>query len=461
MYENNGYTNYEFTRQETADQQNSYYPYANYAAPQRTKREKKHGGKGKTVALVLACSLLSGCVGAAAVTAFNGGSAAGGSTTLVESSRTPATVDVAYQSSDKLMTAAEVYAANVNSTVGITTSITTTNFWGMRTNAAAAGSGFIISADGYIVTNYHVIEGGSSIQVATYDGNTYDATLVGYDESNDVAVLKINAAGLTPVVLGSSDTLNVGDEVVAIGNPLGELTFSLTKGSVSALNREVTISSGVTMNLIQTDAAINSGNSGGALFNMYGEVVGITNAKYSGSGSSGEASVDNIGFAIPMDSVKSIITDIIEKGYVSKPYIGVQLTDASDAALVYRVTEGSPAAEAGLQANDIITEANGEKIASADDLTALVKQLSAGDELKLTVSRGGQETQITVTVGEQQQSANQQTEADSNSGYGYGYGGRQSGDAYGDSGDGYGDFGGLEDFFGGLPFGSSGEYYRG
>ena len=456
MYENNGYTNYEFTQQ-PENNGNSYYPYANYTAPQQTKREKKRGGKSKTAALVLACSLLSGCVGAAAVTAFHGGSPAigGNSTTLVESSRTPATVDVAYQSSDKLMTAAEVYAANVNSTVGITTSISTTNFWGMRTNAAAAGSGFIISADGYIVTNYHVVEGGSAIQVATYDGSTYDATLVGYDESNDVAVLKISATGLTPVVLGSSDSLNVGDEVIAIGNPLGELTFSLTKGSVSALNREVTVSSNVTMNLIQTDAAINSGNSGGALFNMYGEVVGITNAKYSGSGSSGEASIDNIGFAIPMDSVKSIITDIIEKGYASKPYIGVQLSDANNAALVYRVTEGSPAEKAGLQANDIITEANGEKIASANDLTALVKKLGAGDELKLTVSRGGQETEITVTVGEQAQTANTQTEADS--GYGYGYGNRQSGGSQGGSG--YDDY---SDIFGDFPFGNySGDYYRG
>ena len=298
-----------------------------------------------------------------------------------------------------------------------------------------------------------MVENGSDIKVATYDGKTYDATLVGYDESNDVAVLKIDAAGLAPVVMGSSDTLNVGDEVLAIGNPLGELTFSLTKGSVSALNREVTLSSNVTMNLIQTDAAINSGNSGGALFNLYGEVVGITNAKYSGSGSTGEASVDNIGFAIPMDSVKNIISDIIEKGYASKPYIGVQLSDASDAALVYSVTEGSPAEKAGLKANDIITKANGEKIASADDLTALVKQLSVGDELKLTVTRGGQETELTVTVGEKPQ--NTQNEQPGNGGS------RQQAPQEGDGYEDYGDyFEGFGDFFG-IPFGSSGDYYRG
>ena len=288
MYENNEYTNYGYTQNSASEQPSGYYPYAGQPSAPKAKKAKKHGRGMKTVALALACSLVGGCAGAAAVTGVNGLSS--GSVTLTESSRTPATVHVAYQNSDKQMTAAEVYAANVNSTVGVTTSVTTTNFWGMRTNAAAAGSGFIISEDGYIVTNYHVVENGSEIKVATYDGKTYDAALVGYDESNDVAVLKIEASGLTPVVMGSSETLNVGDEVLAIGNPLGELTFSLTKGSVSALNREVTLSSNVTMNLIQTDAAINSGNSGGALFNLYGEVVGITNAKYSSSGSSAEAS---------------------------------------------------------------------------------------------------------------------------------------------------------------------------
>ena len=444
MYENNGYTNYEFTQQ-PAQEGSGYYPYANYTAPQKPKREKKHSGRVKTAALVLACSLLSGCVGAAAVSAFNGTS--GGSTTLVESNRTPTKIHIAYQSSDKLMTAAEVYAANVNSTVGITTSVTTTNFWGMKTNSAAAGSGFIISEDGYIVTNYHVVEKGSAVKVTTYDGRSYDAVLVGYDDSNDVAVLKIEAAGLKPVVLGSSESLHVGDEVIAIGNPLGELTFSLTKGSVSALNRAVTLSSNVTMSLIQTDAAINSGNSGGALFNMYGEVVGITNAKYSSSSMSSEASVDNIGFAIPMDSVKSVISSIMEKGYVSKPYIGVQVSDASDAALVYSVAENSPAAQAGLQANDIITAANGEKITSASDLTAFVKKLSAGDDLKLTVSRSGQETTLTVIVGEKQQDANPQTNEEQ-SGYGQ----------YSDGSDSYNDF---SDFFGGFPFGYSGGYSRG
>ena len=444
MYENNGYTNYEFIQQ-PAQEGSGCYPYANYTVPQEPKRDKKHGGRLKTAALILACSLLSGCVGAAAFSAVNG--AYGNSSTLVESNRTPTKVQISYQSSDKLMTAAEVYAANVNSTVGITTSVTTTNFWGMKTSSAAAGSGFIISEDGYIVTNYHVVEKGSAVKVTAYDGQAYDAVLVGYDDSNDLAVLKINATGLKPVVLGSSESLHVGDEVIAIGNPLGELTFSLTKGSVSALNRDVTLSSNVTMRLIQTDAAINSGNSGGALFNMYGEVVGITNAKYSGSSFTNEASVDNIGFAIPTDNVKSVISSIIEKGYVSKPYIGVQVSDASDAALVYSVADNSPAAKAGLQANDIVTAANGEKIMSASDLTAFVKKLRVGDELKLTVSRSGQETILTVIVGEKQQDAKPQADED------------QSGRGqYSDGSDSYNDF---SDFFGGFPFGYSGGFSRG
>jgi serine protease Do len=247
-----------------------------------------------------------------------------------------------------------------------------------------------------------------------YDGTSYDATIVGYDESNDIAVLKIDATGLTPVVLGDSDKLNVGDPVVAIGNPLGELTFSLTSGAVSALNREVTLSSNVTMDLIQTDCAINSGNSGGALFNLYGEVIGITNAKYSSSGSSSEASIDNIGFAIPINSVRSIVESIIKNGYIVKPYIGVSVEDVSSemtsyglpaGAVVRSVTDGAPAAQAGLQANDIITAVDGAEITGSNDLVQIVTSKKAGDTLKLSVYRQGQTLELTVTVAEQKQSA--------------------------------------------------------
>jgi len=417
MYNNENYYDYGYTEGESPVQDAYYTPVQTQS--EEPKKSKKRFGGVKTVALALCCSMLGGVIGAAATSAANN---TGNNTTLTESARVAA-VDIAYVNTNKEMTAAEVYAANVNSTVGVTTSITT-NYFGYKTSSAASGSGFIISADGYIVTNYHVVEDSNSITVTTYAGDTYNAQLIGYDESNDVAVLKIDASGLTPVVLGDSDLLNVGDDVVAIGNPLGELTFSLTKGSVSALDREITMSTGVTMNLIQTDAAINSGNSGGALFNMYGEVIGITNAKYSSS-SSGEASIDNIGFAIPLNSVKSIITSIIEKGYVEKPYIGVSLMDSDSGVLVYSVTENSPAENAGLKENDIIVAANGSAITEASDISALVSDSAPGDEVKLTVLRNGETVQLTVTVGEKQQSALPETaeeeQSDSESYFGFGF----------------------------------------
>ena len=392
---------------------------------------KKRGSAGKVVALLLACALVGGASGVGASlltgsrqttaqteTAAQSETSANG-TTLFEGQRETEALTVAHVDTSRELTAAEVYAENVNSTVGITTSITT-NYWGYQTQSAAAGSGFILTADGYILTNYHVVEDSNSITVSLYDGSTYDAKLIGYDENNDIAVLKIDATGLQPVVLGSSGELHVGDQVVAIGNPLGELTFSLTSGMVSALNREVTFSNGLRMSLIQTDAAINSGNSGGALFNMYGEVVGITNAKYgSSSSSSGTASIDNIGFAIPIDDVRSIVESIIENGYIVKPYIGVSVQNVSSesqqlglpqGAAVAEVVADSPAESAGLKANDIITAVNGTAITSSTDLVNTVKGAAIGDELTLSVYRQGQEMELKLTVGEKTQDALPQTD---------------------------------------------------
>ena len=324
------------------------------AAPQQPSspapEAKKKGGKAaKVVALLLACALVGGGsgFGAAALMqkksapASNSvSSASSDASVMLEGQRQTAALQVASIDTSKALTPSEVYAQNVNSTVGITTSITT-NYFGYQTTGAAAGSGFILTEDGYILTNYHVVENSNSITVAMYSGDTYDATLIGYDESNDVAVLKVDAEGLSPVVLGDSDNLNVGDSVVAIGNPLGELTFSLTAGLVSAKDREVTLSNSLTMDLIQTDCAINSGNSGGALFNLYGEVIGITNAKYSSSSSSSTASIDNIGFAIPINHVLSIVKSIIEKGYISKPYVGVSVSDVNQQTQLYGIPAGA------------------------------------------------------------------------------------------------------------------------
>ena len=369
------------------------------------------GKGGKIMALALVFALLGGMVGAGGVMlglrAFSGANAREGASLFLEGTRTGALVETVAVETGEILSPSQVYARNVNSTVGITTAVTT-NFWGYQTTSAAAGSGFILSADGYILTNYHVIEDSESITVTLFDGTAYEAKLVGFDESNDVAVLKVEAEGLSPVILGSSDSLLVGDSVVAIGNPLGELTFSLTVGVVSALDRDITLSSGGSMNLIQTDCAINSGNSGGALFNLYGEVIGITNAKYS-SGSLGEASIDNIGFAIPIDHVRSIVESIIENGYVAKPYIGVSVADVSaesrgyglpEGAAVKAVTEDGPADKAGLALNDIITEANGRPITGSADLVEIVGAMNPGDELMLSVYRQGENLSITVTVDE-------------------------------------------------------------
>lgn len=405
-----------------------------YAASQN--QSEKPTRRGRIIALVLCCTILGMAAG------FGGGylgvSAAAKSrqaspTMVYEGVRETQPIDITRVDTSELMTPAEVYAQNVNSTVGIRTSITSTNFWGYQTTSAASGSGFIISSDGYILTNFHVIESSNSVTVTTYDGTEYDAEIIGYDQSMDIAVLKIDAKELVPVVLGRSETLNVGDDVIAIGNPLGELTFSLTRGVVSALDRQVTLSGNVTMELIQTDCAINSGNSGGALFNMYGEVVGITNAKYSSSSSG--ASIDNIGFAIPVDDIRDIVDSIITNGYIVKPYIGVSVSTVSSEATGYglpggasvqQIAEGSPAEKAGLQVNDIITAVNGTEISSSGELVEIVGNCAPGDELTLSVYRQGETLELTLTVGEQSKSAleatsNQQSQQQTSPNYGGGF----------------------------------------
>jgi serine protease Do len=362
---------------------------------------------------------LGGVIGAGGFALYNnifGGSTANdetaeGTTALLQGQRESTALKTSYVATDSEMTASQVYASNVNSTVGITTSVTT-NYLGFQTTAAVSGSGFILTENGYIVTNYHVIEDASDIKVTTYDDTAYEAELIGYDEDNDLAVLKIDAKDLTPVILGDSDQINVGDSVIAIGNPLGELTFSLTQGAVSALNRKVTINN-TAMTLIQTDCAINSGNSGGALFNTHGEVIGITNAKYSSSSLSGEASVDNIGFAIPINSVRENIESIIENGYVMKPYIGISVYDVDTrnqtsnltGIAIQEVEEDSPAAAAGLKEGDIITKVNETEISSTSEFQSILSDAKEGDILTLTISRQGETVEAKVELAMRKQSA--------------------------------------------------------
>lgn len=410
------------------DNQNNSFPWDSDSTYHisRPNPKKKGWTGGKVVAIALVCSLIGGLLGAGGILLGSNffkddpitSQAQQNISHILEGAREDVILSTTQIDTSKLMTPAEVYAANVNSTVGITTSITT-NYWGYPTTSAASGSGFIISDDGYLLTNFHVIEDSDSITVTTFDGTTYQAALIGYDESNDIAVLKIEAENLVPVILGNSDNLNVGDSVVAIGNPLGELTFSLTSGAISAKDREITMSSGTTMRLMQTDCAINSGNSGGALFNLYGEVIGITNAKYS-SGPSTEASIDNIGFAIPINQARTIAESIIEKGYVSKPYIGVSVIDVStetqsyglpQGAAVKSVVDDSPASTAGLQVNDIITHVNGKEITGSSDLVSIVTAANIGDIYQLTVFRQGETLELTVTIGEKIQSVPEQEQS--------------------------------------------------
>ncbi len=401
----------------------------NRYTPQVPPKKKKKGSVFGIIALALCCALIGGGIGAyvysllvpeqeqASIRTENKTPTQTtqpddpNTSTMLEGLRESSEIDIQKIDTSKQLTPAEVYAKNVNSTVGITTSITT-NYWGFQSTSAASGSGFIISDDGYILTNFHVIENSNAITVALYDGTEYEAELIGYDESNDIAVLKVDAENLPPVILGDSDNMNVGDPVVAIGNPLGELTFSLTSGTVSAMGRTVTMSNGITMKLIQTDCAINSGNSGGALFNLYGEVIGITNAKYSSSSSG--ASIDNIGFAIPLNDVRNIVDSIIENGYVSKPYIGVTVSDVSEESLSYglpagaavrTIVKGSPAEESGLKVGDIITHVDGGEISGSSALVDLIGDCTVGQELTLTIYRKGETMELKLTVGEQTQSA--------------------------------------------------------
>ena len=318
------------------------------------------------------------------------------------------------------LTPGQVYAMNVPSVVSIGNYATVSSggfgYFGPSSTTeqmVSSGSGFILSEDGYVVTNYHVVEGSERLTVTTYDGQEYDAQLIGHDELNDVALLKVEATGLNAVSVGSSDDLIVGDQVVAIGNPLGELTSTQTVGYISGKDRSVT-TDGSIINMLQTDAAINSGNSGGPLFNMKGEVVGITTAKYSGSSSSG-ASIEGIGFAIPIDDVLGMIEDLRDYGYLrNQAYLGVMVAQDMDSstatmyglpagAYVSSVEAGSAAEKAGIMPQDIITAVGEYEVGSRTELTVVLRRFSAGDITTVTVYRSGQELELTITFDEKPQ----------------------------------------------------------
>ena len=313
------------------------------------------------------------------------------------------------------MTPSQLYSYSVNSVVAISSTIQTANYYGNVSEGASSGSGFILSEDGYVVTNYHVVEGATAIDVILHDDTEYPAELVGHDATNDIAVLKVDATGLPAAQLGSSGALVIGDMVAAIGNPLGELASTQTIGYVSGINREVTTDNTI-ISMIQTDAAINPGNSGGPLFNMYGQVIGITTAKYSGTTGSG-ATIEGIGFAIPIDDVLPIISDLIEYGYVTGAYMGVtvQNTDAESASMfglptgayIVSVEKGGAADRAGIQPKDIVIDLGGYKVTNITDLTRSLRNFKAGDTTTVTLIRGGKEMTLNITLDEKPHEAEQ------------------------------------------------------
>ena len=416
MYNENNQNNYEYHYSYRPDY-NEPLPTPEPGQPTQPQRPSRHGRAKRIVAGVLAGVLVAGA-------AFGGGwwvnnwvEANQVNETSIQVSNRPS-VEVTHVNVDGTtpLTYPEIYQANVNSCVSINVSSTAYNFFGQIVQSASSGSGFIITDDGYIVTNYHVIsEGvgtsGANVEVTLNDGSTYTAEIIGGDADYDLAVLKIDPgeSTLTPVTFGSSADLRVGDEVLAIGNPLGELTFSMSEGIVSCVDREINVE-GTPFDMIQITAAVNSGNSGGPLFNIYGEVVGIVSAKYSTANSSNGTSVEGLGFAIPIDDVLSMIRDIMENGQVTtRPYMGVSVSSASRhpetgvsaGAYIEQVVEGGPADQAGLQVGDVITMIDSTLITSNSDLTSAVggKSYSAGETATITFVRDGQVQTAELTFG--------------------------------------------------------------
>ena len=449
------------------------YPYGAPAEPKQKKQREKKQRRGMPVLAVIALCLVCALLGGAAVSAAgmyylkNNLPTAESEETVIRVAA-PATVpevttDVV-ASGDELTPTEIYYNLALNQVVGVTTEITYTNFWGYTSSSAVTGSGFIISEDGYILTNFHVIEeavqGDYEVKVLNYEGDEFTAAVIGYEEDNDVAVLKIEATGLNAATIGDSDAMKVGEMVYPVGNPLGELEYTMTDGMVSALDREIRSYDNVkqtykSVNMFQISAAINSGNSGGPVYNSRGEVVGIATAKYSDTG------VESLAFAIPINDAIKIANDLINDGYVrGKAYLGISVGTVTasaaqyyglvEGAIVNSVREGSCAEKAGLRENDIIVAVDGQEVASREDLNSAKRDYRAGDSAVLKVYRSGSYLELTVTFDEEtpealeadaaQEAEEQQRGQQQMPGYYYG----------GGSG-GYDDF--FDFFFGGNPFG--------
>lgn len=441
---------------------NGGYSYVNYysdpnGGDPNKKPKKKHTGL-KVAAFVLAMVLVSGgSIGvyegirssnadnSSSIVASNDSSAAESSTGDSSSSKKSDSSQswIQLASTNGSMSVADIVKKVTPSVVGVQSTFSSSNgsnnnpmngyggFFGYGSQGnngsqgmTGVGTGIIMSKDGYIVTNAHVIYDdkygygeASSVQIQMSDEETtYDARIVAYDKEADIAVLKIDADNLTPAEFGDSSSCEVGEMVVAIGNPLGlQFQNTVTCGIISALDRKVTINDN-TMTLIQTDTAINNGNSGGPLINSSGQVIGINSAKMS-STYSGEATVEGIGFAIPMSEAKSIVDDLINYGYVTgRPQLGISCQDVTEAvsqaynipvgAYIFSVTAGGAADQAGLQPGDVITGIQDQTISTTEELNAVKNQYKAGDTITLTYVRAGETKKVDVTLAEVQQTEN-------------------------------------------------------
>ncbi len=423
--------NYSIEPEEEPTGGNEYNPYDHISQPEKPKKEKKDRNGLKLIALVAVVAIL-GSIGGSLLTGFIGNLKGDH---LTEEAAPPEEVvedgyaltvhqlpdQLASNDAGKGLSPVEVYEMTVGSVVGIKTEATT-NAFGQEAVSASAGTGFILTEDGYVITNSHVVSGADTIQVELFNEESYEAELVGQDSSFDIAVLKIEAEGLKPVTVGNSDELKVGEEVAVIGNPLGELTFTMTTGILSALDREIN-TDGNPQNMLQTNAAINSGNSGGPLFDMNGNVIGVTTAKYSGTSTSG-ATIEGLGFAIPINTALKVAYDLVDHGYVKgQAYLGVTVSTLDSKTANYyglpvgprveAIVDGSCAQKAGLQVGDIIIAVNDVETATHPELLAVLKKHKAGETIELKIYRAGAEMTLTAVLDEKprQEELDAQTEA--------------------------------------------------
>ncbi len=370
--------------------------------------ERQHKSMRKTMIIgLVCCGVLGGGLG------FGGGwlagSLSGNTTTLLQSNASK--IEVQTVDAGTEMSVQQVAALNQPSIVEIQTEMVTNGSFLQQYVQTGAGSGIIISQDGYIVTNNHVIEDATSITVRTSDGTSYSAQLVGTDSRTDIAVLKIDATGLQPVTFGNSDNLNVGDTAIAIGNPLGELGGTVTNGIISALDRTIVLDN-EEMTLLQTNAAINPGNSGGGLFNSRGELIGMVVAKSSGE------DIEGLGFAIPSNLVSQVAQELINNGYVTgRPALGVTVVNITSSQLamqygvnslgvyISEVSSGSAAEQAGLQVGDRIISVDDQVVESYTDLSSILDDHAVGDTIEILVGRNGTTVTVSLTLQEMTQTA--------------------------------------------------------